>query len=117
MTFCPCPKPLPNLLRKQAIQREEAKARRALYAYVTKREGKTCRLTGKRGPMEHHHILALSLGGRDTRENVVLLLREVHAWVKAGLMRVTGNAETPGGLTFWLDPRVSQSGKEETVTR
>lgn len=111
------PKGQPSCLRKQALKAAEDKAWSECKRHVTKREGWACRLTGKRGRTEHHHILARSLGGRHTPENVVLLNAEVHGWVKQGLLHIEGDAELPMGLRFVIDARVSKSGTEETVWR
>ena len=120
MTFCPCPKPEPRILRDAAIKREEEKAWRACKARVMKRDGKRCRLCGKLCAPDPHHILSRSRGGRDIDQNVIALCREHHDWVKPGLLRLVPldpHRGADGLVQFTIDARVSKSGQEEQVTR
>lgn len=109
-----CPKPEPICLRKQAIKREEEKARRHAYARVTRRDGRRCRVCAK-GGTEHHHILARSLGGRDDSDNLILLCATCHGYRHAGLIRIVGHGD--GRVSVWYDARVSPSGSEDIALR
>ena len=114
MTGLLFPKGEPMCLRAAAIKRQDELAWRALKARVTKRDLKRCRVCGK-GGADHHHILARSLGGRDTDSNVLLLCRVCHQHRHAGLIRIYGDASK--AVDVWFDKRVSPNYFETTGAR
>ena len=115
------PKPDPHILRQATIKAEEDKAWKACKARVRARDGKRCRLCGKRMDYpDPHHIISKSLGGPNTDANVVCLCRFHHDWVKPGLLHISPTDARLGAnapLVFTIDARISRSGREETVTR
>lgn len=112
------PKPTPRCLSRPIEAKERERNRRNAYARVTRRDGGKCRICGKKGQLEKHHVLPRSLGGKDEPSNLILICggpEGCHAKRHAGLLRIDGNADKR--LVVWFDQRVSPNGKEATVTR
>jgi len=110
----PCPKPEPRCLREAAQKRQDALAWAALKRRVTVRDLKRCRVCLQAGA-DHHHILARSLGGRNTDANVLLLCRACHQYRHAGLLRITGNAMDQ--VEVWYDERIRPGWGDALVLR
>lgn len=103
----------------ESLDEERARKRKAkrgvraeIFAAVDRRDGMICRACGcrlvlslARDPKrrEHHHIQPLSVGGKDTTENVVNLCRTDHKLTTRHRLAVTGSAD--GLLTFSAEGR------------
>jgi 5-methylcytosine-specific restriction endonuclease McrA len=83
--------------------------RRDVYAYVTVRECRRCRVCGKwcnpdattlleKG--HHHHIVYESAGGPTSKENVCLLCAECHNAEHKHRISIEGNADASPWLTL-----------------
>lgn len=92
-----------RLQEKTARAREEERAWFALCRLVDARDGMKCRCCRRRlvqtlslqpDRREHHHIVPVSLGGQDTKQNLITLCLGCHQdrHVRRTLS-ITGNAE------------------------
>ena len=94
------------------LDRLKAKADREVYAYVTARDGSTCRACGvyAGGTAHRHHLRGR---GHTTREDVCILCPSCHAdtHVRVGgkRLKISGDAQastryngTPNCLTIWV---------------
>ena len=89
------PKPRPRVLDrvdyKRALEKRERDCRRAVKA----RDQGRCVIRGCRDGAKHaHHIQFRSQGGKWTSDNIVSLCVFHHQCVHAGLIKITGNANT-----------------------
>lgn len=94
------PKPEPRWKAKARRVADEAKALKACYAAVDKRDVRCCRVCRKRvggiGMLDaahHHHLVYRSKGGQHDTANVVTLCVKCHQAVHDGMLRLSGDAD------------------------
>lgn len=115
------PKPAPRWLEKAQRRADEARAIKACYAQVDRRDGPHCRVCGRRvgglGMLEarhHHHLVYRSRGGEHLTRNVLSLCRPCHAAVHDSEVRLSGDADATrledGRLGGVLVERWTESG-------
>jgi 5-methylcytosine-specific restriction endonuclease McrA len=73
---------------------------RAVKREVMRRDRHQCRICGSRDQVDPHHVVFRSALGKDTVENVAAVCRVCHDEIHAYRLFVTGNANTPDGLTI-----------------
>ncbi len=117
--------------REEKHERKLSKANnlKAVYAIIDRRDEGQCRVCGRRCSTtaanseqraERHHIIARSLGGEDTPQNLALVCIWCHEERhKKGTLRITGNAherDLLGCLCGLTIERLTESGwKVETL--
>jgi hypothetical protein len=100
-------KPLPSVVTKGRRRKDAESALDAAYAEVDRRDGPTCRVTGRytqpgavdpRVRREHHHLEPRSLAKQRIADpkNIVVVCKEAHDLFKAGWLVSEGdNANKP----------------------
>jgi 5-methylcytosine-specific restriction endonuclease McrA len=92
---------------RKARKTAEDAERRRVYAAVDKRDGRACRLCGRKTSPEatglferghRHHLQYRSKGGQDTTDNLLTLCAACHAGVHAGRIRLSGDADASKGV-------------------
>ena len=114
------PKPEPRWQAKARRVADDAKAQKACYAAVDKRDVRCCRVCRKRvggiGMLDaahHHHLVYRSQGGGHETANVVSLCVRCHQAIHDGEIRLSGDADlrNPIGVLVGLTlERASESG-------
>lgn len=107
------PRPGTRAREKRRTARLTLNDRRAVYAKVDLREGGLCRFTRRAGWLEHHHIVKRSQLGGDTTGNVVLISKQFHDDIHAGLLRIEGDADG----TLWLVDVATDRGEPYPLPR
>jgi hypothetical protein len=81
---------------------DKKRARRELFRYVSQRDGYRSRVSGRRTRVtlalvperaEHHHVIHRSLGGKDTKENVILITLQEHIDHHHHRLTISGSGE------------------------
>jgi hypothetical protein len=94
--------------RKDARKKAEEAERRRVYKLVDARDGRACRLCGRKGnpngtsmldKLHHHHILPRSQGGKDTTDNLITLCAACHDGEHRGRIRMDGDADARRGVS------------------
>lgn len=102
------PKPEPRARTKRKADADARDAWVAVCKVVDHRDGKRCRVCGRRCDpnaadlvrhAHRHHITYRSAGGQDTSDNLVTLCAECHADEHAHRLKVEGNGDT--GIEVW----------------
>ena len=102
------PKPQPRAVSKHRKRVEEEANLREVTKQVHARDGRRCRVCGRRcdpnavdllARAHLHHIAYRSAGGQDTTDNLVTLCAFCHAEEHAHTLKVDGNADT--GIEVW----------------
>ena len=83
------PKSPPRVIDKREQRRAHDANWRKVMATVKRRDGGRCRMCGAVGT-DPHHLLARSLGGKDTVENVAWMCRPCHDFVQQHVTRIVG---------------------------
>jgi 5-methylcytosine-specific restriction endonuclease McrA len=92
--------------RKDAKRKAEEAERRRVYKLVDARDGRACRLCGRKTNPEatglldrghRHHLQYRSKGGMDTTDNLLTLCASCHHGVHSGRIRITGDADAQRG--------------------
>lgn len=81
-------KPRPRLLDKRETAAAKLTAWRKVREAVLRRDRHKCRACQKGGPLDAHHILRRSLGGKDELNNLVALCRNCHTEVHGHVLIV-----------------------------
>jgi hypothetical protein len=100
MAFTPVPKPAPRWLQKAKRKADEARAIKACYAEVDRRDGDQCRIcqvhVGGISMLRkriHHHLVFRSKLGTHTPDNVLsICMRCDDAIHREGVLKVSGDA-------------------------
>jgi 5-methylcytosine-specific restriction endonuclease McrA len=100
------PKPASRYESKKDRKLAEEANRRKVYAAVDKRDGRACRLCGRKTNPEatglldrghRHHLTYRSKGGQDSTDNLLTLCASCHHGVHSGRIRITGDADAERG--------------------
>jgi 5-methylcytosine-specific restriction endonuclease McrA len=92
--------------RKDARKKAEEAERRRVYKLVDARDGRACRLCGRKTNPEatglldrghRHHLTYRSKGGQDSTDNLLTLCASCHHGVHSGRIRITGDADAERG--------------------
>ena len=107
-TIFKLPKGQSRFASKKARKDAEEAHRRKVYAAVDKRDGRACRLCGRKTNPEatglldrghRHHLQYRSKGGMDTTDNLITLCAACHAGVHDGRIRMDGDADVHRGVS------------------
>lgn len=85
------PRPRPRVFDKRESARDKLTKLRSVYAIVSERDKRQCRCCGRKDGLHHHHVVWRSMGGKDTRENLVLLCAGCHGLVHARQIGIEGS--------------------------